>query len=149
MDATEQATEQLTRMVLLGSEYTLRLTGAGAKNLAAMIATAVKGTERTKGKIRLESLLKSGRPLSAFEIWRDDVEKFAKEAKRYGILYTLVGNTKDAQEATVDVLVKADDAARINRITEKLELGSISKDKVSALVEDIKEAHTQDELPRL
>jgi len=138
MDATNQATDSMARIVLLGTEYTLRITGTGAKNLAALIATAAKGTERTKGKIRLESLLKSGKPLSVFELKREDVGQFATEAKRYGILYTVIAKPSGAKGSTIDVLVRADDTSRINRIFEKLQLGTIDKDAVQAVVDDIK-----------
>lgn len=145
MDATNQATDQLARIMLLGSEYTLRLTGAGAKNLAAMIVSVAKGSERTKGKVRMESLLKSGKPLSVFELRREDVAQFAKEAKRYGILYTVIAKPKDSKGFTVDVLVRADDAARIDRIFEKLKFGTVDKSAIKATVEDIKESRAKKE----
>ena len=139
MDATEQATDQLARVIFMGSEYALRLSGSGATKFLSFLKNTAKGTEKTKGKIRLESLLKSGRPLSVFEIKKDDMAAFAKEAKRYGILYTVIVKPKDSQGKTVDILVKADDAGRINRIFEKLKLGTIDKATVEAVVEDIKE----------
>lgn len=138
MDATEQATDQLARIMLMGSEYTLRLSGSGAKNLAALLMTAAKGNKKTKGKIRLESLLKSGKPLSVFELKKDDISQFAKEAKRYGILYTVIVEKGDKENPRADVLVKAEDAGRINRIIEKLELSVVDTDAINATVEDIK-----------
>jgi hypothetical protein len=149
MDATEQATDQIARIVLLGTEYTVRLTGTGAKNLAALIAASAKGTQRTKGKVRLESLLKSGRPLTVFEHMRDDVARFSEEAKRYGIHYTVVTKAEGAREATVDVLVKADDAGRVNRIFEKLKLATVDKAALKDTVEAIKTGKTgqSDKIP--
>lgn len=147
MDATEQATEQLTRIMLMGTEYSLRLSGAGAKNLSALLISAAKGAERTKGKIRLESLLKSGRPLSVFELNQQDIAQFSTEAKRYGILYTIIAKPKSAGEATVDVLVKHEDKVRVDRIFEKLYMGTIDNAAIAATVEDIKSGRAVDTTP--
>ena len=40
MDASSEAAEQIVRMTLEGTEVALRITGAGAKNAAAMLLAA-------------------------------------------------------------------------------------------------------------
>ena len=139
MDATEQATDQLARVMFMGSEYALRLSGTGATKFLSYLTKTAKGTGKTKGEIRLESLLKSGRPLSVFEIKQADLKAFEKEAKRYGILYTVIAEKNAPKDTMVDIMVKTDDAGRMNRIFEKLKLGTVDKATVEAVVEDIKE----------
>lgn len=50
MDASSEAAEQIVRMTLEGTEVALRITGAGAKNAAAMLLAAAASNEKTKGR---------------------------------------------------------------------------------------------------
>ena len=119
MDASSEAAEQIVRMTLEGTEVALRITGAGAKNAAAMLLAAAASNEKTKGRARLSAMLKSGRELRVFPIRFDDLKGFAKEARRYGIAYAVV-KQKDGE--SVDLLVRAEDASKVNRIAERLGL---------------------------
>ena len=124
MDASEQAAEQIVRMTLAGSEFAVRLTGAGAKNLAAALMAAAAGAEKTKGKARLSTMLKSGKELKVFQLDQHDLKRFAEEARRYGVLYTVVKpEAKGAGQ--LDVMVKAEDASKVNRILEKMGYGRV------------------------
>ena len=114
MDASSEAAEQIVRMTLEGTEVALRITGAGAKN-----AASAASNEKTKGRARLSAMLKSGRELRVFPIRFDDLKGFAKEARRYGIAYAVV-KQKDGE--SVDLLVRTEDASKVNRIAERLGL---------------------------
>ena len=46
----------------------------------------MKNHKQTKGKTRLNSMLKSGKPLKIFTMQKKDLAKFTKEAKSYGVL---------------------------------------------------------------
>lgn len=131
MDASDQAAEQLVRMTLAGSEVALRLSGSGAKNIAAALMAAASNTEQTKGKTRLASLLKSGKELKVFQIPQEQLKAFAAEAKRYGVLYVVVQQNGEANSKTVDLMVKAEDASKLNRIIDKLEIGRVGASKTS------------------
>ena len=109
MDASSEAAEQIVRMTLEGTEVALRITGAGAKNAAAMLLAAAASNEKTKGRARLSAMLKSGRELRVFPIRFDDLKGFAKEARRYGIAYAVV-KQKDGE--SVDLLVRTEDASK-------------------------------------
>lgn len=126
MDASDQAAEQFVRITLAGSEVALRLSGAGAKNIAAALFAAASNTEQTKGKARLSTLLKSGKELKVFQIKEEQLKDFAAEAKRYGVLYVVVRQNSQGKNKTVDLMVKAEDASKLNRIIDKLELGKVS-----------------------
>ena len=130
MDAIEQAIDQTMRITLTGVEYALRLSGAGAKNLASALWSVSSTQQKTKGKARLEALLKSGKELKVFNIQQSELAVFAKEAKRYGVLYAVIKSVGDDPQSLVDVMVKAEDAAKINRIVEKLEYGRFDETEV-------------------
>lgn len=125
MDASSEAAEQIVRMTLEGTEVALRITGAGAKNAAAMLLAAAASNEKTKGRARLSAMLKSGRELRVFPVRFDDLKGFAKEARRYGIAYAVV-KQKDGE--SVDLLVRAEDASKVNRIAERLGLCRVRDD---------------------
>ena len=48
MDASSEAAEQIVRMTLEGTEVALRITGAGAKNAAAMLLAAAASNEKPR-----------------------------------------------------------------------------------------------------
>lgn len=143
MDASEQAAEQLVRITLAGSEVALRLSGAGAKNIAAALMATASSTEQTKGKTRLASLLKSGKELKVFQIPDDQLKGFAAEAKRYGVLYVVVRQDGGSAAKAVDLMVKAEDASKLNRIIDKLEIGKVDPAKVNGVVSEIEKGRAQ------
>lgn len=136
MNASGDAAEQIVRMSLEGVEVAAKITGEGAKNLAIMIAAILKEEQKTKGKARLSNLLKSGKELSVFAIQGKDLKKFSQEAKRYGVLYCVV-KSKYGKEGSemIDVIARAEDAPKINRIVENFKLATIDKAKIISEVE--------------
>lgn len=117
MDASSEAADQIVRMTLQSAEVALRITGAGARDAAAMLAAAMASSQKTRGKARLAALLRSGKELRVFPIRRADLSAFAQEARRYGIVYTVVKQKDDPE--SVDLLVRAEDASKVNRIAER------------------------------
>ena len=81
------AAEQMVRLSLEGMEVAMRISGAGAKNLAVILAAVLREEQKTQGKTRLTNLIKTGRELTVFTIPEEDLQVFKKEAKRYGVLY--------------------------------------------------------------
>ena len=62
------AAEQVVRMSLEGAECALKITGAAAKNLAAALYTVLKDQKKTKGKARIEAMLREKRPMKVYTI---------------------------------------------------------------------------------
>lgn len=129
MEAESQAAEQIVRITLAGSETLVRLTGAGAKQAAAALLAVAASREQSKGKARLGSLLKSGKELSVFTLTQEQLKPFAREAKRYGVLYTVV---KDKEKSgPLDLIVRREDAGKINRIIDRLGIGTVRPESLS------------------
>ena len=76
MSVSGDASEQVVRLSLEGFEVLAKLTGSGAKNVAAMLYTIMKDKKQTKGKTRLNNMLKAGKPLKIFSIKNEDLETF-------------------------------------------------------------------------
>lgn len=132
------AAEQIVRLSLEGFEVAAKLTGSAAKNIAVLLAFVLKQeinqSGKTKGKARLTNMIKSGKELKVFAIPQKDLKSFTEHAKKYGVLYCVLRDkTTNAPDAPVDIIARAEDASKIQRIVERFELGKV--DKASIITE--------------
>ena len=131
MNAGGDAAEQIVRMSLEGVEVAARISGEGAKQLAVLIAAVLREEQKTHGKARLSNMIKSGHELKVFTVQQKDLKTFAKEAKRYGVLYSILrekGN--DDPNASIDIIARTNDAPKITRIVERFNLSKVDKASV-------------------
>lgn len=122
------AAEQIVRLSLEGFEVAAKITGEAAKNIALLLISVLKQERKTKGKARLTNMIKSGKELKVFSVERKDLSKFLNQAKKYGVLYTVLrekGN-KD-KHAVVDIIARAEDAPKIQRIMDRFELACVDR----------------------
>ncbi|MEI6101868.1 MAG: PcfB family protein, partial [Eubacteriales bacterium] len=119
-----EAADQIVNMSLRGIEVLAKISGAGAKNLAVYLYAVLKGQKKTKGKTRLEGLLRSGKELKVFAVKNEDLQKFTQEAKRYGVLYCALRDKKSI-DGMCDIMVRVEDASKINRIVERFKLATV------------------------
>ena len=133
MDTSGQAAEQVVRLSLEGIAYTLKLTGKGTERLTAALLALAGSQEKLKGKATLHAMLKSKKELKVFTIPSDRLHEFVKETKRFGVLYCVLKEKHPGPEAMCDLLVKAEDAAKINRIIERLGLTHVVESSEAAI----------------
>ena len=140
MNPGGDAAEQVVRLSLEGVEVAAKISGNGAKNIALLLYATLKQEQKTKGKARLTNMLKSGKELKVYTITQKDLAKFSQEAKRYGVLYCVLKdrNNKD-QNAAVDVIARAEDASKIQRITERFRLATVDRADVSLTIQKEKD----------
>lgn len=124
MNTSGDAAESIVRLSMEGIEAALRITGSGAKGLAMVIIALLQSNDsvRNKGRTRLKTMLKSGKPTAVFAVKNDDLETFMASAKKYGILYAVVRDPGGMGQDVTDVIVKSEDASRVNRLVEKFDL---------------------------
>ena len=140
MNPGGDAAEQVVRLSLEGVEVAAKISGAGAKNIALLLYATLKQEQKTKGKARLTSMLKSGKELKVYTITNKDLAKFSQEAKRYGVLYCVLKDRKNSDpNAAVDVIARAEDASKIQRITERFKLATVNRADVSLEIQKDKE----------
>ena len=135
-----EAAEQVVRMTLNGVEVAAKISGKAAERLAVLLYAVLKDQKKTRGKTRLDSMLRSGKELKVFAIGDRDLEKFCREAKKYGILYCVLKD-KAANDGHTDVFVRAEDASKINRIFDRF--GIATADIGSARTEIVKAKEEQ------
>ena len=134
MNTAGDAAEQVVKMALGGVEVAAKITGTGAKELAVMLYAIAKDQKKTKGKIRLANLLRSEKPLKVFAVKDSQLKLFCKEAKKYGVLYCVLKD-KDAGDGLTDIMVRAEDASKINRIFERFKLATVDVGEVKSEIE--------------
>ena len=78
-----EAAEQVVRMTLNGVEVAAKISGKAAERLAVLLYAVLKDQKKTRGKTRLNSMLRSGKELKVFAIGDRDLEKFCREAKKW------------------------------------------------------------------
>ena len=149
MNQSSDAAEQIVRMSLEGVEVAAKITGTGAKNVAAIIYTIMNDKQKTAGKIKLSNMLKSGKELKVFSIKQEELKKFQEEAKRYGVLYcALIDRKNKTNDGVVDIMARAEDAAKINRIVERFKLSSYNKVEIINDIEKTKNEREEKNLGR-
>ncbi len=136
-EAAEQIVGMATNVTVKGVECATNLVGKGALSLATFLIAALKDQKRTKGKARMRAF--HGKPTRVFVIKAKDMKTFAEEAKKYGVLYAAVVNKKQP-DGLVDVVVNANDAAKVNRISDRFALSTVDVEKIRADIEKTREA---------
>ena len=135
MNSSESA-EAIVRMTLQGSEVALKIAGSGTKELMIMLYTILNGQQKVKGKTTLTNMLKSGKELKVFSVKQEDLRKFTQEAKRYGVLFNvLMDRRNNNPDGIVDIMVKTEDAYKINRIVDRFNLASVNQAELKAEIE--------------
>ena len=155
MDTSGQAAEQMVRYSIEGIEYALKFTGKGAERLAAILMSIARDQQKTRGRTSLTALLKSEKELTVFTIPENRLKDFALEAKRYGVLYCVLKEKRPTEHSLTDILVRAEDAAKINRIVERLGLGQVeitaegAPEQVRHTAEELAEQAAEDLLEQI
>ena len=142
MNTAGDAAEQIVKMSLNGVEVAAKITGAGAKELAMMIYAILKDQKKTKGKTRLTNMLRSEKPLKVLAVKDSELQLFCKEAKKYGVLYCVLKD-KDANDGLTDIMVRAEDASKINRIFERFKLATVDVGEVRSEIERQRQEQAQ------
>lgn len=134
MNASGDAAEQIVRMTLQGVEVAGKMSMDGAEKLVKLILSSLKDTKRTKGRASLNTMLKSKKPIKVFEIKDKDLKKFCQEAKKYGVMYHVLKD-RNAKDGKCDIMVRSEDAPKVNRIFQRFNLGANNKATIRASLE--------------
>lgn len=146
---SSEAAESIVKLSLEGFEVAARITGKGAEKIAVALYTMAKDQKMTKGKTTLNKMLKSGSQLQIFSLNTNQLKKFHEVSKKYGVLYTaLIDKKHPDEDGLVDIMVRSEDAPKINRIVDRFKLSAydtasikteIEKDKMEEMIKDANE----------
>lgn len=134
MSTSADSAEQVVKISLDGAEYALRFTGEAVKKLTelvAFIAAVLKdNANNSPGKKTLTQMIRDGKPIQFFELPAKDLKTFAEQAKKYGVFYHAMNRTPDNPNAVIDLMVRQEDAPKINRIIDRFQLAAVNNGKL-------------------
>lgn len=133
--------DQIVRFTLEGTEVALKLSGLAAKNFALFVYAVLKDQKKTHGKTRLVRMLREQRPFKFFNLPSTHMKEFVREAKEHGLLYVPIRNKQKGDH--IELVVFADDAAKIQRIYDNLGLDYVKAEAGEATLEKAAEQEQQ------
>lgn len=142
MNLGGEAADQVVRYSLEGIDHGLRLSGTMAKNLAVFLAAVMKNNQKSYGRISMARMLRENRPLKFFTVPSNRIYEFAKEAKKRGLPYVVIRDRKNPK--LCELMVFADDAAKVNRVMDQMELDFLKSENGEAVQENVREAERMD-----
>ena len=120
MNTGGEAADQVIRMSLNGAEVALKITGVAAKEVATLLVAILKDNKKSKGRTRLENLIKT------------------------------VRNAKGTDDGMVDIMVKQEDISRVDRIVDRFKFADVSQSaQIKSDIEKTREAKKQKSEPNL
>jgi hypothetical protein len=141
---SSESAEQTIKLILDGTVVVAKISGMAVKNIAVALYTISQDQKQTKGKTRLNNMLKSDNELKIFSIKKEDLKTFYQEAKSYGILYCALINRRNKNiDGMVDIMVRAKDAPQVNRIVERYNLATFDKASIQTEIEKERETTTK------
>lgn len=118
MTNSGDAAETVVRVMLTGTEITLRLTASAAKNLLALSVALAKQHKQISGKTRMKKILKDTRDIRVFPMTRAQYREFQKKAKPFRLLYTSIRDRYG--NGQIDLVLPATELDRANLVFEKM-----------------------------
>ena len=137
MNYGADAADQIVRYSMDGVEHTLRISGAVAKNLAIFIAAVMKDQKKTRGRTRMERMLRERKPMKFFTVPDEKLKDFAREAKSRGLLYVIIKDKN--KKINNEIMVFAEDAAKMNRVLDTLDIDYVKAESGKAEFEPNRE----------
>ena len=134
--------DQIVRLSLDGTEMVLKLSGLAAKNFALFVYAILNDQQKVRGKTKLVRMLKERRPFKFFTVPEDRMKEFAREAKDHGLLYTAIRNKQ--RPGQIELVVFADDAAKVNRILDNMGLDFVKAQSGEARFEEPEKEQNQE-----
>ena len=143
-----EAADQMVRMMLSGTEVTVRLTGSALKNLLALSLALARNHKQISGKVNLGKMLRETRDLRQFPMTPEQYRQFEKLARKQKLLFSAVRD-RDDRGKLVDVILPVTELDRANQIFERLLSQTASREGVSSPQKAPQERQgSQDERPQ-
>ena len=118
MTNSGDAAETVVRVMLTGTEITLRLTASAAKNLLALSVALAKQHKQISGKTRMKKILMDTRDIRVFPMTKVQYREFQKKAKPFRLLYASIQNRDSSGQ--IDLVLPATELDRANLVFEKM-----------------------------
>ena len=118
MTNSGDAADTVVRVMLTGTEITLRLTASATKNLLALSVALAKQHKQISGKTNMKKMLKDTRDIRVFPMTRAQYRTFQKKAKPFRLLYASIRDRDGSGQ--IDLVLPATELDRANLVFEKM-----------------------------
>ena len=146
MQAGNDAAEQAFKLTIESAELVVKIAGSGMKHIAIALYVLLRDDNKTRGALRLKSMMKQNPNAVVYSVRAQDMKQFVAHAKEYGILYCALKSKM--RDGMVDVLVRPEDAGRIDRIVKRFHLNAVATDtKITAEEKPAPEHETEPQTP--
>lgn len=122
-----QEAVQIIRLAYDGMEIAIKV-GSGGLSAIQKAVDFFKGMldyEKSIGKTSMRKLLMKGGDLQVFQFRTEDMKKFEKLAKKYGIFYSTLPDI-NREDGMSEVLFHSEAVPRVNILMQKLGIGKVS-----------------------
>ena len=120
MDVSAEAADLVVKESIQATESAVKLAGAGLKNVAALLLALARQDYKVTGKTNANRLARdTSAPAMVLPLKKEDIVKFQKLAKEYGVLYFLA-QKKGNESGYVNIVSNQNYAAQLNAVMEAL-----------------------------
>ena len=114
-----EAADQMVRMMLTGTEVTVRLGASALKNLLAITLALAKYHKTLSGKVNMGKMLRETRDIRMFPMSPEQYQAFKQRAVKQKILFSVIRDS-DGRGKVVDVAMPVTELERANLIFERI-----------------------------
>ncbi len=119
MDVSAEAADLVVKESIQAAESVLKLAGHGIKNVAALLLALKKEDYKVVGKASIKRLSSDPTPTVVVPLKKEDMKRFEKLAKEYGVLY-FMAQKKGNDSGYVNIISNQNYAAQINAVMETM-----------------------------
>ncbi len=120
MDVSAEAADLVVREGIQATESAVKLAGAGLKNVAALLLALQRQDNKVVGKTNAQRLARDPAPAVVVPLKQEDMKRFQKLAREYGILY-FIAQKKGNDTGYVNIVSNQNYAAQLNAVMEAMQ----------------------------
>ena len=119
MDVSGDVADLVVIETLQVGETAVRLTASGIKHVAALLLALSKSDRKVIGKTSIKKLARDPTPAMVLPLHAEDVKRFQKLAREYGVLYVLA-RPKGKEGDDVDIISNERYAVQLNALYQSM-----------------------------
>lgn len=115
MDVSAEAADLVVKEGIQATESAVKLAGSAMKNVAALLLALQRQDNKVIGKTTAKRLARDPAPAEVIPLKKEDMRRFKKLAKEYGILY-FFAQKKGNESGMINVVSNQNYAAQLNAV---------------------------------
>lgn len=119
MDVSAEAADLVVKESLQATESAAKLLGSGVKNVAALLLALARDDYKVVGKTNSKRLARDPAPAEVIRIKKEDMGKFQKLAKEFGVLF-FFAQKKGNESGYVNVVSSQNYVPQLNAVMEAM-----------------------------